>query len=148
MNNPSFNDDVYKSANPNCEVLRWFPGSYDEAELTYELGQCFTTRRIQPSQELHHILGSSGGCKRVDQISDVIQVSRVAHQWLEAHKKAGMVLCLWIKRDKGELDWNALQEIAAKDVKSYLTTSSVASCCERFPWIEEMRLELVDVLDS
>lgn len=135
--------DQYKAANRDCEVLKWFPGSYTESTIKYSHGQVLTTRRNQPSTELHHILGSSGGCQRSNHISNVIRVSRIAHEWLEAHKKAGLVLCLYIKRDKGELDWEALSEVLGKDVAGYVETDSVMSCCEEFPWIEEMRYELV-----
>lgn len=142
----------YAKANPQCEVLPYFPfgiGStnhslYGQKRLIrYSHGQELLVPAVQKSTETHHILGSGNGAKRVNDVTNLIRVCNDSHQWLEAHKLAGQVVCLWTKLGKDEVDWKALSDISGKLFPSCLDTDAYALNCRQFPQIEEFRQTLI-----
>lgn len=132
----------YRRENPFDEVLTYFPGSFALAELYYpQSGQRIAVKRPQPGSEIHHLTGALG--RRRNVLSNVVRVCNATHVWLETHKRAGLVLCLWHKREKGELDWAELEGLTRKRFPGCLDVDAYRECCALFPWIEQMRRELL-----
>ncbi len=53
--------------------------------------------------EKHHIVG---GHQRHDVLTNVVMLCRSAHRWVqEIDIIPGRILCLWVKQQRGELDW-------------------------------------------
>lgn len=143
----------YAKANPRCEVLPYFPfgvGSTNHSQygqkrlIRYSHGQELLVPAVQKATETHHILGSSNGAKRDNHISNIIRVCSAVHTWIEAHKRPSLVLCCFVKREKGELDWEALSMIKGVRFPGSLEQQAYIDCCKPFPWIEEMRLALIE----
>jgi hypothetical protein len=53
--------------------------------------------------EKHHIVG---GHQRHDVLTNVVMLCRSAHRWVqETDIIPGRILCLWLKQQRGQLDW-------------------------------------------
>ena len=53
--------------------------------------------------EKHHI---TGGPQRHDVLTNVVMLCRSAHRWVqEIDIIPGRILCLWLKQQRGQLDW-------------------------------------------
>ena len=53
--------------------------------------------------EVHHI---TGGPQRHDVLTNIVMLCRSAHRWVqEIEIIPGRILCLWVKQQRGELDW-------------------------------------------
>lgn len=138
----------YKASFPDCEVAPYFPRVGNEIVYQYErgqkIGQLLFGRRMPQGHHIHHVLGSANGAARENVVTNIMHVSTTAHDWLETHKVAGQVLCFWIKRQKGELNWAELTRIKGKRLPGWISTDDVIEKCVQFPFIEKMRQQLVD----
>lgn len=82
--------ELYRSRNPTCEIGDWLV-------IAGELEK-YTLRDV----EVHHI--SIGGRKgKCDVLSNLISVSREAHEFCHRFPKDGKTICLYVKMRKGEL---------------------------------------------
>ena len=51
----------------------------------------------------HHIVG---GHQRHDVLTNIVMLCRSAHRWVqETDIIPGRILCLWLKQQRGQLDW-------------------------------------------
>jgi hypothetical protein len=137
----------------HCELERYFPGG-NERELAINYPrpsghphQAHVVRvggrRNLTGTELHHICGSGNGADRVDVDTNMIMVSSPVHNWLETYKLPGFVLCCWAKLAKCELDWETMAAIKGKELPSWLETDPFIQQCKQFPWLEQLRQNLV-----
>ncbi len=55
------------------------------------------------SGELHHI---TGGPQRHDVLTNVVMLCRSGHRWVHEDIIPGRILCLWVKQQRGQLDWS------------------------------------------
>lgn len=147
----NFNTEYRERVGRHCQLKQYFPGPPRELHLefpdeTTKLVVIPWRNRLDSMEgvELHHICGSGNGAKRVDIETNVIMVCRSIHRWLERYKLAGFVLCCYHKQICGELDWGVLQEIKGKLMPGWLETDQIVSECQKFPWIERMRLSLLE----
>ena len=54
--------------------------------------------------EKHHITG--GRSQRHDKLTNIVMLCRSAHRWVqEIEIIPGRILCLWLKQQRGQLDW-------------------------------------------
>jgi hypothetical protein len=68
---------------------------------------------------VHHILW--GQARRHDIVPNMIALNWAAHDWVHKHKNDGLILCLYVKLKKGELDWAELDRISGKNIRGMLS---------------------------
>ena len=51
----------------------------------------------------------------------MIALSKKAHDFCHKHKNDGLILCLYTKLKKGELDWSELDRISGKNIHGWLS---------------------------
>ena len=88
------------------------------------------------SHDPHHLFG--GRCGRADLVSNLLAVSRDAHDWLEANKTDGRVIALWIKAKKNELDPAEIRQASGMYLEGFLAKSVVSNEWVQ-PYLEELR---------
>lgn len=91
-----------------CELRTYFPDHFTEKDAC----------------DPHHINGGRGG--RWDFVSNLLAVSRDAHEWVERYKTDGRILALWIKLQKGEFDAAEWKLASGKFVEGFLWTAEPA----------------------
>lgn len=134
----------------HCELERYFPGG-DMRVLPIPYpkpgGRVHTVhvpgRKNLTGTELHHICGSGNGAERIDVTSNIIMVCGPVHNWLETYKLPGFVLCCWAKLAKCELDWHAMELIKGKQLPGWLETDAFVEQCQPFPWVDQLRRNLI-----
>jgi hypothetical protein len=134
----------YRKENYLDEAILFFPNhSLRDSTIPYANGQVVKCSNHALATEIHHLCGSGGGAKRVNSLANVIHLCNKTHVWMEENKLAGFVVCCYAKKLKGELDFEELSRIKGKCLPSWLETDQVIQCCEVFPWVEELRKELL-----
>lgn len=135
----------YVMQNPRCEIAPYFSSGRCVVYRDWrgrEVEDHATGGRMPLAEQVHHILGSGNGCQRHDVVSNIIHVSLNAHEWLEQHKIAGMVLCCHRKREKGEIDWRLLSELKGKRLPDWFETDQVVDVCRHWTFVEAIRRDL------
>ena len=107
----------YAKANPKCEVM----------PLVLEYGLPLCSWDLPNSVEVHHIFRGGRGQKH-DLLSNLVTMSaRLHHMLHNGHEIEMTVLALWVKFNKGELDFSELNKAkglvdgsGAKPVAAYL----------------------------
>lgn len=100
----------YQAANPMCELAPLFPlarripGRWREVILPHEFGEPQLVVFPAVATDPHHILGGVHGCRRWDLVTHILNSSRPLHNWVERYVWDGIVLCLYVKMKKNELD--------------------------------------------
>lgn len=86
----------------------------------------FNKRRFPEtdSHDPHHIFGGRGG--RLDVISNLLAVSRDAHEWLEENKTAGRIVAIAAKIKKGEFDPAEMRRASGMHVNGWLAKAEVS----------------------
>lgn len=111
--------------NPTCELI----GLLDVAG--YDDWTPHECRGVDP----HHIIGGYIG--RHDAVCNLISVCRSCHDWVQ-HKNEGLVLCLYAKMKKGELDFGELSIYKGKNVREWVRFMDVM-----VPPYERMRAQVL-----
>lgn len=62
--------------------------------------------------EPHHIFG---GPHRWDIVSNLVAISRPAHDWCHQERQSATILSIWVKMEKGEFDRDLLRSCMGKD---------------------------------
>jgi hypothetical protein len=131
--------DAYRLNNPLCELFDVLEGrKWDSILASYKKG-----RRVCREDflvEVHHIWG---GPHRWDIDSNIISVSRPAHDYCHKFPDHGRIACLWVKADKGELDRDLMRECMGFDTIGILESFEVTE-----EWVENLRLGLYERFSS
>ena len=93
---------------------------------------------------LHHIWQRRG--PHSDCRSNFLMVCDPIHRWLHVETVLGHVVCSWVNRRKGEMNLDDLRLSAGFSVSGWLDTDKVRTATESVPWIDEMRLDLLETL--
>lgn len=117
----------YSRGNPSCEIVVWLYDVFAEiAEAEGWTGQ---------AEETHHIYGGTSG--RNDLVSNIIRLSKRAHDWCGKNMVDGRIVCLWIKHQKHELDPEEVRTASGKFLPGILAGATV-----RFKFVEPLLAEL------
>lgn len=111
----------YRQNNPGCEL--------------WKIIRLYVQDALPHGTELHHIMGSRKG--RADMVTNLIMLSKPAHDWCHKFRTEGNVLCLWVKLAKGELSWSEFE--AASGYKRTV----ICNWEPRFQWVEPYWQRLV-----
>jgi len=68
--------------------------------------------------DVHHIFGGRKG--RWDLMTNLICLSREAHDWCHRNVVDGRVLCMWVKMSKGEFDATEFQQVSGMQAAGWL----------------------------
>jgi hypothetical protein len=105
-----------------CELSFWIPDHFGD-------GGC------PPASETHHIWGGTSG--RTDLKSNLIRLSKPAHDWCERFKFDGRIVCLWVKAEKGELDPAEVRVASGFHLWGWLRKDT-----PKHPWVENLLFDL------
>lgn len=83
----------------------------------------------------HHVFGGRTG--RLDVLSNLLAVSRPAHDWLEENKTAGRVVAVMIKVRKNEFDPREMWKASGMYINGWLARAEVT-----IDWVVPILLEL------
>ena len=100
-------NDLYRDKFPTCEISYLFPANHPLRPLLDWRGH-----------EVHHILW--GQAKRHDIVTNLITLTTKLHKWHDANKADCMALCLWVKLQKGELNYAELHRISDKEFPGWI----------------------------
>jgi len=106
-----------------CELSFWIPDHFGD-------GGC------PPASETHHIWGGTSG--RTDLKSNLIRLSKPAHDWCERFKFDGRIVCLWVKAEKGELDPAEVRVASGFHLWGWLGKDEV-----KHSWVHRLRIDLL-----
>ena len=93
--------------NPDCEFGKWFPSSFNRG----------------PACDPHHLWGGTSG--RDDTITNLIALSREAHDWCHTYPTEGRVIGLWVKYKKMELNEDEFKAASGKTIAGWLASKPV-----------------------
>lgn len=128
VDDPVWRYGVYKPANRDCELAKYFP-SCDRGEVMVQIGN-IKTRLMVPTwgDQIHHAWGGRMG--RWDRVWNVVNVCDVVHRWAERYKTEGRVLVARCKLDKREMD-----EEAAFRCLGFYPIGKLASATLELDWV-------------
>lgn len=106
----------YRKANPNCE-LHWCD---------------YMPCRSKVATDINHIFR-----RQSNEITNIIHLSRPAHDWFHAYPADGRIMCLLVKARKGELDPQGLFRASGMYPLGWLEKAE-----PRLDWIGPYRDEL------
>ena len=123
----------YMSDNPTCELIAMFPP--DNLPVLDGLP------RIQPrwACDPHHICSGIGQTPRWDITTNLIALCRPVHDFCETFNAEGIVLCLWQKLQKQELDLPRLCKITRVNITGWLECQKM-----KFDFCEQIRGKLLE----
>lgn len=75
-------------------------------------------------------------------MSNLITLSKPAHEWCHEYRTEGNTLCLFVKLQKGELNWDEFE------TASGYKRTVVCNWEPRFPWVEPYWKRLVAEVDA
>lgn len=110
----------YLEDNPDCELSIWFCEHFDERD----------------GHDPHHCFGGRGG--RHDLVTNLVTVSRSAHDWLENWKTDGRVLTTWIKHVKNELDLDEFKKASGSFLAGWLMRAEATHDFVK-PYLDKLR---------
>lgn len=110
----------YRAENPDCELFIWFCEYFEDRD----------------GHDPHHIFGGTSG--RHDFVSNLVTVSRSAHEWCERWKFDGRVICLWIKHVKNELDPDEVRRASGSYLAGWLTKKEATHDFVQ-PYLDKLR---------
>lgn len=117
----------YAKANEQCEIIAWL---YDQFEqIANKEGW------VGKAEETHHIYGGTSG--RHDLTSNIIRLSKKAHDWCGKNIVDGRIVCLWIKHQKSELDPDEVKTAAGMRLPGILAKAEL-----RFDFVKPLLKEL------
>lgn len=123
---------AYMDENPECEFMKYFPkfGSRSCQIPTGIRGILSAPVSIvQPSRDPHHCLW--GLSRRWDIRACLVAAGYYGHEFCHQYPDEGRILSLWVKHQKGELDWAALDQIyRGESYRDYISTKP-----PRFDWM-------------
>jgi len=97
--------EEYRKKNFRCEL---------RSLLLQKFGVVCDTGKI----DVHHIFGGRKG--RCDLTTNLICLSREAHDWCHRNVVDGRVLCMWIKITKGEFDLKEFKIVSGMNAYGWL----------------------------
>mgnify|MGYP002625875038 CR=1 FL=1 len=111
--------EKYRKSNPRCELRN----------ILNVRGFGYWLDHDWRPIDIHHI--ASGVGRRVDSTSNIISLCRPCHEWVQ-HRHDGLVLCLYIKKRKGELSWRELSSIRGRDLCGVVEIAPVEDWVEKY----------------
>lgn len=144
--NPEFKRD-YMEENKTCELLPHMPkAGLGRCRVPTGIHEkyCSPISIVQKSTDPHHCLW--GLARRWDIRACLVAACEVAHTFCHQYPNEGRILSLWVKRQKGELDWSELDRIyRGKSFREDMSYQQyISKNPPRFEWMMEMWLTLIE----
>lgn len=111
---------AYLEDNPDCELYIWFCEHFEDRD----------------GHDPHHNFGGRGG--RYDFVTNLLTVSRSAHDWCEKWKTDSRILCIWIKHVKKELDLDEFKKAGGYHLAGWLMKSEATHDFVK-PYLNKLR---------
>lgn len=132
--NPSLLKD-YRKANTVCEVTPHLEGKEWEHHQWLSRAQAPKER---DQLELHHIW--AGHKSRFDVVPNIIMISNLAHRFLQGNHDWNLLVCTFVKVQKGEFDREVMRYVAGKDVIGVIEYIE----CYGIEWLDNLKLYILE----
>ena len=129
----------YMNHNPLCELAMCFPTCLGKPLVPVPGNQYQPIVQELISEDPHHIVSGIGQTPRWDITTNLIALCRPVHEFCETFNAEGIVLCLWRKLKKQELDLPRLCKITRVNIVGWLECQKM-----KFDFCEQIRGKLLE----